>query len=70
MSEDNKPVNRIKSFRQKTREQEERIAKIPKATPDNPFPEHEHPSDKELKKYTTKPDPKSLRTNPNGGCDY
>jgi hypothetical protein len=57
-----------KELRKKVREQEERLSKIPKVTPDNPFPDHE--AAKDIEKYTTKPDPKSLRTNPKGGCDY
>lgn len=63
--------NRIKSFMKKTKEQEQRISQTPKVTEDNAFPEHVMPSEVELnKKYQTKPDPKSLRTNPKGGCDY
>lgn len=70
---DNNPtttVQRLREFRAKTKEQEERLAAQPKSTSTNPFPEHKEPTQDELKKHNTKPDPKSLRTNPKGGCDY
>jgi hypothetical protein len=63
-------ARRLKEFRAKTKEQEDILASLPKSTSENPFPEHKEPTQDELKKYSTKPDPKSLRTNPKGGCDY
>jgi hypothetical protein len=66
----NPTVQRLREFRLKTQNQEDMIAAQPKSTKDNPFPDHKHPTQEELKKYNAKPDPKSLRTNPKGGCDY
>lgn len=67
---ENKPVK--KSMKQMNREQEERISKIPKVTPDNAFPDHKHPSPKEVDRYKTKnrKSAVALRQRPQGGCDY
>lgn len=61
---------RLEEFRAKTKKQEEALAAQPRSTIDNPFPDHKALSQDELKKYSTKPDPKSLRQRPQGGCDY
>jgi hypothetical protein len=66
----NPTVQRLREFRAKTKKQEDMIAAQPKSTKDNPFPDHSEPTQAQVKKYSTKPDPKSLRTNPKGGCDY
>lgn len=66
--DENPAVRRLREFRAKTKEQEERIANMPKSTEGNPFPDHKEMTNPE--KYSNKPDPKTLRTNPNGGCDY
>ena len=68
----NKPPIVKKTMKQMIREQEERIAKIPKVTPDNAFPDHKHPSLKEVDRFKTKnrKSAVALRQRPQGGCDY